>query len=196
MNRQIPWGERCHFLHVEKLVVERSGALSDWLCALSEQPHALFDDIQTTCSFSVIACLNSFTACQKGLMPCLDSLVNLLGPSSPASVPTLNPSVHPTQLPSTPIPIKLLLAVCRKLPVPTIRLGSLARTLPQDMQLAVADAVAYDPPASGESSARLPRFNPPAGGSPHGTPAGDFADLNTEIRQNTCAAWWNDDFCC
>ena len=50
----------------------------------------------------------------------------------------------------------------------------LARSLPQDLRLAVADAVAYDPPPSGQSSARLPGFSTPAGGSPHGTPAGEL----------------------
>lgn len=58
--------------------------------------------------------------------------------------------------------------------MPTIRLSSLARSLPQDVRLAVADAVAYDPPPSGESTARLSGFNPPAGASPQGSPAGQL----------------------
>ena len=51
--------------------------------------------------------------------------------------------------------------MCRK-PV-TIRLGSIAKHLPPEMRLAVADAIAYDPPASGESTERLPSgSSPPA----------------------------------
>lgn len=89
--------------------------------------------------------------------------------------------------------------------MPTIRLGSIARKLPQDLRLAVANAVAYDPPASGEASARLtgvstssdstsqllPGGNTihhmaatvlPAGGIPQGTPAGMSHRSVTYIR--------------
>lgn len=69
-----------------------------------------------------------------------------------------------------------LLTVCRKPPAPTIRLGSLARKLPQDLRLAVADAVAYDPPASGQSSARLPGVNTSSASAGEQLPAGRSLD--------------------
>lgn len=46
----------------------------------------------------------------------------------------------------------------------TIRLGSIARHLPLETRLAVADAVAYDAPASGDSTDR-----PPGGNTPQAT---------------------------
>ncbi|DBA80849.1 TPA: hypothetical protein ACH3X1_008063 [Trebouxia sp. C0004] len=49
----------------------------------------------------------------------------------------------------------------------TIRLGSIAKHLPPDMRPAVAFAVVYDPPASGETTERLPTgSNPPASAKP------------------------------
>ncbi len=53
--------------------------------------------------------------------------------------------------------------MCRKPASLTIRLGSIAKHLPPETRLAVADAVAYDPPASGETTERLPPGSgPPA----------------------------------
>jgi hypothetical protein len=57
--------------------------------------------------------------------------------------------------------------MCRKPASLTIRLGSIAKTLPPETRLAVADAVAYDPPASGETTERLPTgSSPPASANP------------------------------
>ncbi len=68
--------------------------------------------------------------------------------------------------------------MCRK-PV-TIRLGSIAKHLPPEMRLAVADAVAYDPPASGETTERLPPgSSPPASanqGAPHVHPSNSLEE--------------------
>ena len=66
--------------------------------------------------------------------------------------------------------------MCRKPASLTIRLGSIAKHLPPGTRLAVADAVAYDPPASRESTERLPAgSSPPASanhGAPHAGPSG------------------------
>ena len=66
--------------------------------------------------------------------------------------------------------------MCRKPASLTIRLGSIAKHLPPETRLAVADAVAYDPPASGESTERLPAgSSPPVSanqGAPHAGPSG------------------------
>lgn len=54
--------------------------------------------------------------------------------------------------------------------MPTIRLNSIARKLPPDMQSAVRDAVAYDPPPSDESSARLAGAGSASGSSNQALP--------------------------
>lgn len=60
--------------------------------------------------------------------------------------------------------------MCRK-PAPlTIRLGSIAKHLPLEMRLAVADAVAYDPPTSRESTERLPASSSPPASANQGVP--------------------------
>ena len=74
--------------------------------------------------------------------------------------------------------------MCRK-PV-TIRLGSIAKHLPLEMRLAVADAVAYDPPASGVSTERLPPgSSPPASvnqGAPHAGPSSPHEEEESKDR--------------
>ncbi|DBA68731.1 TPA: hypothetical protein ACH3X2_013428 [Trebouxia sp. C0005] len=69
-------------------------------------------------------------------------------------------SAHAKQKPQSP----------RK-PAPlTIRLGSIAKHLPLEMRLAVADAVAYDPPTSRESTERLPASSSPPASANQGVP--------------------------
>ncbi|KAL0046633.1 hypothetical protein WJX82_005787 [Trebouxia sp. C0006] len=68
----------------------------------------------------------------------------------------------------------------------TIRLGSIAKHLPLEMRLAVADAVAYDPPASGVSTERLPPgSSPPASvnqGAPHAGPSSPHEEEESKDR--------------
>ncbi len=57
----------------------------------------------------------------------------------------------------------------RRKPV-TIRLGSIAKHLPPETRLAVAAAVAYDSPASGGTTERLPPGSSPPASADHRAP--------------------------
>ena len=55
---------------------------------------------------------------------------------------------------------------CRRPAAPIIRLGAIAKKLPLEARLAVADAVAYDPPSSGRSSGQNPDGHTPSAVQP------------------------------